>query len=102
MALGLLIILAGGLVSPLPGPAGLPLVLVGLVVILRSSYKAKRLFVRLQRAHPRLLSPLRRLLGRDPKVVAVLWQQSLRVEKLVVPRRWRFAVRVRRRFFHKR
>ncbi|WP_374573001.1 PGPGW domain-containing protein [Phenylobacterium sp.] len=96
--LGLLIVVAGILIAPLPGPMGLPVVVVGLMVVLRNSFKARRQFVRFQRAHPRMIFPIRRLLRREPEVVQVAWQQVLRIERLVVPRRYRFAVRTRRRF----
>jgi len=96
--LGLLIVVAGVLIAPLPGPMGLPVVVVGLMIVLRNSFKARRHFVRFQRAHPRMVFPIRRLLRREPEVVQVFWQQFLRVERLVVPRRYRFAVRTRRRF----
>jgi hypothetical protein len=33
---------------------------------------------------------------REPEIVQVFWQQYLRVERLVLPRRARFAVRCRR------
>lgn len=96
--LGLLIVVAGVLIAPLPGPMGLPVVVIGLMIVLRNSFKARRQFVRFQRAHPRVVFPIRRLLRREPEVVQVFWQQFLRVERLVVPRRYRFAVRTRRRF----
>lgn len=96
--LGLLIVLAGVLIAPLPGPMGLPVVVVGLMIVLRNSFKARRQFVRFQRAHPRVVFPIRRLLRREPEVVQVFWQQVLRVERLIVPRRYRFIVRTRRRF----
>jgi hypothetical protein len=98
---GLLIILAGVLIAPLPGPMGLPIVVVGLMVVLRNSFKARRQFVRFQRAHPRVVFPLRRLLRREPEVVQVAWQQTLRMERMLFPRRYRLAVRMRR-FFRRR
>lgn len=95
--LGLLIILAGVLISPLPGPGGIPVIVVGLMIVLKNSFKARRQFVRLHRAHPRVISPIRRLLRRDPEFVALFYQQYLRVERLLLPRRMRFAVRLRHR-----
>ena len=35
---------------------------------------------------------------REPEIVLVFWQQALRVERLVLPRGIRFAVRTRRYF----
>jgi hypothetical protein len=94
---GLLIILAGVLISPLPGPGGIPVIVVGLMIVLKNSFKARRQFVRLHRAHPRMISPIRRLLRRDPEFVALFYQQYLRVERLLLPRRMRIAVRLRTR-----
>lgn len=98
VVLGLLLIAGGALIAPLPGPLGLPLTVVGLMLVLRNSFKARKQFVRFQHAHPKLIFPLRRLLRREPEVVLVAWQQALRVERLVVPRRWRRAVRWRKSF----
>jgi len=94
--LGLAIVLAGFLIAPLPGPGGIPVIVVGLMVVLRNSFKARRHFVRFQRAHPKLVSPIRRLLRREPEVVKIFWQQSLRVERLLLPRSLRFLSRLRR------
>jgi hypothetical protein len=94
--LGVLIVIAGILVAPLPGPGGLPVIVVGLMLILRNSFKARRQFVRFQHAHPKLIFPIRRLLRREPQVVSLFWQQMLRIERLILPRRMRFAVKSRR------
>ena len=98
----MLIMLAGVLIAPLPGPMGLPVVAVGLIVVLRNSYKARRSFVRFQRAHPKMLYPVRRLLRRRPEILPVAWQMALRTERLFVPRRYRVAVRGRRLFRRRR
>ena len=95
VALGVMMIAAGALIAPLPGPLGLPLTVVGLMLVLRNSFRARKQFVRFQHAHPKLLFPLRRLLRREPEVIPVAWQQVLRIEKLILPRRWRVAKRWR-------
>ncbi|HEX5377252.1 MAG TPA: hypothetical protein VFW47_01685 [Phenylobacterium sp.] len=95
---GGLIVVAGVLIAPLPGPMGLPVVVVGLMLVLRNSFKARRQFVRFQHAHPRVVFPIRRLLRREPEVLQVFWQQTLRVERLILPRKMRFAVKSRRSF----
>jgi hypothetical protein len=97
VVLGVLIILAGILIAPLPGPGGLPVIVVGLMLILRNSFKARRQFVKFQRAYPKVAFPIRRLLRREPEVVAVAWQQTLRMERLFLPDRFRVLVRTRRR-----
>lgn len=98
VTLGVLLVIGGILIAPLPGPMGLPLTVVGLMLVLRNSFKARKQFVRFQHAHPKLIFPLRRLLRREPEVVLVAWQQVLRVERLIVPRKWRMTVRWRKSF----
>jgi hypothetical protein len=100
--LGLAIIALGILIAPIPGPGGLPVIVVGLMIVLRNSFKARRQFVKIQRAHPKMIFPIRRLLRREPEVFPVFWQQYLRVERLVLPKRARFGVRARRRMSRRR
>jgi hypothetical protein len=96
LALGGVIMLAGLILAPLPGHVGLPMLVVGLMIVLRNSFAAKRQFVRMQRAHPKMVFPIRRLMRREPEIVLVFWQQYLRAERLVLPRRIRFAIKARR------
>src|SRR5690349_5665120 len=96
LGLGGIIMLAGLILAPLPGHIGLPLLVIGLMIVLRNSFAAKRQFVRIQRAHPKMVFPIRRLMRREPEIVLVFWQQYLRVERLVLPKRVRFAVKARR------
>jgi hypothetical protein len=96
LTLGGIIMLAGLVLAPLPGHIGLPLLVVGLMIVLRNSFAAKRQFVRMQRAHPKLVFPIRRLMRREPEIVLVFWQQYLRMERLVLPKKVRFAVKARR------
>ena len=102
IGLGLVLIIAGFVIAPLPGPLGVPLTVAGLMLVLRNSFRAKRQFIRFQRAHPKIIFPLRRLLRRDPEVMAVAWQSMLRTEKLFlrkpgsrVLKRWRRSLRRR-------
>ena len=95
-----MVLIAGGLVlALLPGHLGLPLLVVGLILVLRNSVSARRRFIRLQRAHPKVVFPVRRLIRRDPEIFPVLWQQALRLERLIVPRDLRRAGAWRRRYF---
>lgn len=94
---GLLVILAGIIIAPLPGPGGIPVIALGLILVLRSSYWAKRLFIRAQYARPRWVYPFRRLLRRRPEFGPVFWQQALRAEKMVLKRADRRLARARRR-----
>jgi hypothetical protein len=101
LGVGALVVLAGILIAPLPGPGGIPVIVVGLMIMLRNSFAARRQFVRFQKAHPKLIFPIRRLLRKEPEVLQVAWQQALRMERLVIPRSWRIAVRTRRRWKRK-
>jgi hypothetical protein len=95
--LGLAIVALGVLISPIPGPGGIPLIVIGLMIVLRNSFYARRQFVKMQRAHPKFIFPLRRLLRREPEVIPVFWQQTLRVERVLLPKRFRFLAGLRRR-----
>ena len=94
--LGLLDVIAGILIAPLPGPFGLPIAVVGLMIVLRNSMWAKRRFVDAKRRWPNWVYPFRRLMRRRPEVAPVAWQQVLRTERLLVQRRSRFLARLRR------
>lgn len=96
MVLGVLVVILGLLIAPLPGPGGIPVIALGLVLILRSSYAAKRLFIRAQHARPRYVYPFRRLLRKNPEIAPVFWQQALRAEKLVLKRAHRRLTRTRK------
>jgi len=98
VGLGVAIIGVGVLIAPLPGPGGLPVIVVGLMVTLRNSFWAKRQFIRFQRAHPKMVFPIRRLLRREPEVMPVMWQGILRMERVVLPRERRFVKKVRKHF----
>jgi len=93
--LGLGLMLVGVVITPLPGPFGVPIILLGLIILLRSSVWVKRLFVRLVQKYPRLLKPLRAMLRPGAKVVALLWLQAMRVERRLLPAKWRFMYRFR-------
>lgn len=96
LGLGLVVIAAGVVISPLPGPGGIPVIVVGLMLVLRNSFWARKQFIRIQRRHPRIVFPLRRLLRREPEVFPVAWQQVLRMERVLLPSRWRLMVKWRR------
>jgi hypothetical protein len=102
VSLGVVIMLLGVPLALLPGHVGVLLVAVGLVIVLRNSFSARRHFIRAQRKHPKIVFPIRRLIRREPEVLPVAWQQTLRFEQLVLPRRWRFMRRVRIRVMRRR
>ena len=98
LALGGLIMLLGLAMELLPSHMlGMPFLVIGLMIVLRNSIKARRRFVRMQHSHPNFVFPLRRLMRREPEVFPVVWQQLLRMERVVLPKRVRFASRWRRR-----
>lgn len=104
MAGGVAVVLLGILIAPLPGPGGIPVIAVGLMLILKSSYWAKRLFIRAQYARPKWVYPFRRLMRRKPEFAPVFWQQALRAEKIVLKRPRRRLTRTRkslRRYFRR-
>ncbi len=97
IALGCLILLAGAILTPLPGHVGLPLLVIGLMVVLRNSFQARRRFIRWQKRHPKLIFPIRRLMRREPEILLVAWQQLLRSEKVFLRRpSWRVLKRARK------
>jgi hypothetical protein len=100
--IGILLMLLGVVIAPLPGPMGLPVVLMGLVITLRFSPLAKRLFVRLVKRYPKIFGPLRRALRRRAKVLAIMWHQMLRTERFVGGGRLRALRRFRRLFRRRR
>lgn len=61
---GWLLVVLGLTVGPLPGPGGIPLILLGSTLVLAQSIWARRKFVRLQRRYPKWLDPVRRMLKR--------------------------------------
>ena len=100
LGVGLVLIALGAVLEFLPLPLhmpGLVILVAGLIMALRTSYSARRTFIRVQRRHPKMVFPLRRLLRREPEVMPVAWQQVLRTEKAILPPRWRFAGKTRRR-----
>lgn len=101
LVLGGLIMAVGVVLALLPGHLGVPILVVGLMVVLRNSLPARKEFIRLQRRHPNWVFPLRRLMRREPEVIPVVWQQVLRTERLVLPVRFRFVRRLRVRFLRK-
>lgn len=86
IALGLVLMALGFIGALLPTHLLGGLLVLGLILVLRNSFRARRSFIRLKRRHPRFLHPLRRLLRRKPEVWPVLWHELLRAER-ILPRR---------------
>ena len=94
---GTLVIIAGAVLTPLPGHVGLPLLVIGLMIVLRYSFQARKTFIRWQKRHPKLVFPIRRLMRREPEIMLVAWQQLLRSEKLFLRKAsWRVLKRGRK------
>ncbi len=102
LAAGWLLIVGGFLLALLPGHLGIPLLAIGVIMVLRNSYRARRQFIHLQRRHPRFVFPVRRLIRREPEVAPVFWQQVLRFERMILPRNWRRGSLWRRRYFRRK
>lgn len=100
--LGILLMLTGVVISPLPGPMGLPLVLLGLVIVLRTSVWARRGFVKLYKRYPKWFGPLRRALRKRAKILAIMWHQMLRTERFFGRGRLHALRNVRRLFRFRR
>lgn len=96
VGVGLVIMLAGIPLALLFHTPGVIVLAIGLVIVLRNSFGARRIFIRAQRRHPKIVFPIRRLMRREPEVMAVAWQASLRTERLIFPRRLRALRRIRR------
>lgn len=99
---GVVIMVTGFAIAPLPGPFGLPVAVVGLMIVMRNSMWAKRRFIDAKRRWPNWVYPVRRLMRREPEFAAVMWQQMLRTERLLISRGSRFMGRTRRRLFRRR
>lgn len=95
---GSALMLTGALLAPLPGPVGVPFSLLGLALVLKNSFWAKRQFIRAQRWKPNFVYPFRRLLRKDPEFAPVFWQQILRAERIVLNPRRRLLTRTRKKF----
>jgi len=93
---GVGLFLAGIAIAPLPGPLGVPVSMLGLAMVLKNSYWAKRQFIRAQRKRPKFVYPFRRLLRKNPEFAPIFWQQALRAEKLVLRRSNRILSRLRK------
>jgi hypothetical protein len=96
---GCMIMLLGTAIAPLPGPFGLPIAIVGLMIALRSSRLFKRFFLGLVRRYPKFLRPIRRMLKKRAPFWRILYSQMLRVEKFILPTNWRPLAYLRHRFY---
>lgn len=83
LALGVALMITGVVISPLPGPMGLPLVLLGLVIALKASIWAKRRFIHLTLKYPKWLMPLRQMLRPKAKVVMIFYRILRKAERMI-------------------
>lgn len=101
VVLGGLVMAVGVVLALLPGHLGVPILVIGLMIVLRNSLPARKEFIKLQRKHPNFVFPLRRLMRREPEVMPVVWQSILRTERMIMPRKWRVGRKVRVRYFRR-
>lgn len=80
---GLFLMVVAVPISWLPGPLGLPVFMVGLIMVLKNARWTKRVFVRLKKRYPNWVMPVRKLLRRNPPFMSVIWQMILRLERLI-------------------
>lgn len=64
LVLGWVCVFIGLVIGPLPGPGGIPMILLGTTIILTQSFAARRNFVKLNRRYPKWIGPLRRRLSK--------------------------------------
>lgn len=88
IVLGLILMAVGAVGALLPTHLLGIFLVIGLIMVLRASIRARRRFVHMQRRYPRYVYPLRRLLRRNPEVWPVVWHELLRAER-ILPRSWR-------------
>lgn len=81
---GLFLMVVAVPISWLPGPLGLPVFMVGLILVLKNARWTKRVFIRLKKRYPNWVMPVRKLLRRNPPFVSVIWQMILRLERLIL------------------
>jgi uncharacterized membrane protein YbaN (DUF454 family) len=95
IAVGIGVIVLGVVGALLPFHLGVPVIVLGLIVLLRNSRTARKHFIRAQRRHPKVFHPLRRLMRHPRHIPSVIWQAMLRSERFFL-RRFRFMGRARR------
>ncbi|HEY4545281.1 MAG TPA: hypothetical protein VIG90_02480 [Pedomonas sp.] len=88
LILGWVLMVASPLVGgPLPGPFGIIGFAAGLILVLRNSRWARRIFIRIKRRYPRTLSPVRHALRPGANLPAILRRTWTRVW-VALRRRW--------------
>ena len=100
IAVGIAVIVLGVVGALLPFHLGVPVVVLGLILLLRNSRTARKHFIRAQRRHPKVFHPLRRLMRHPRYIPSVMWQALLRSERFFL-RRFRFLGALRRRLLRR-
>jgi len=80
---GFVFLAVGSVFALLPGHIGLPVMIIGLIMVLKNAFWARRQFIILKKKHPNWVMPLRKLLRRNPQVAPVVWHQLLRSERFL-------------------
>ena len=100
IAIGTVFFLVGIPFALAPLHLGLPFVVIGLIMVLRNAMWARRRFIHLKRRHPNLVMPVRKLLRKNPQIASVFWQQTLKLERLLLRSR-HFLGGLRRRYLRR-
>ena len=64
LSTGWILVITGPIVGILPGPGGIAVIGVGVVLIMGQSRVARRVFVRTQHRYPEMMGPVRRFIRR--------------------------------------
>jgi len=84
IGVGMVFLSVGLIFALLPGHIGLPVMIIGLIMVLRNAFWARRQFIRLKHRHPNWIMPVRKLLRRNPPIASVFWQQILKTERMIL------------------
>lgn len=80
LILGWVLLVAGPLIGgPLPGPFGVIGFAAGLILVLRNSLWARRVFIRIKRRYPKSISPVRHALRPGANLTAILRRTGTRL-----------------------
>lgn len=64
IGMGWALVAAGVVIAPLPGPGGVPVIAAGTYVLVRNSFGARRIYVRVKRRWPAAMAPVDRFVRR--------------------------------------
>jgi len=65
---GWILVAAGVILTPLPGPGGVPAIAAGAYILIRNSSSARRTYVRAKRRWPGAVGPIDRMMRRRKRM----------------------------------